>query len=145
MDILKLPKRGVFAYLSSPSETVCAEKDKFYRINGIFNNYPIGDFCVSDGYLTCLSEKLRFWIVSWHVSGASDRPNRNVSVAIAKKSIPLPESVISSEFGKKESTMSGTVVFDLTIHDTVDLMVSCDVDNSKIAFNHFVTTIKPFF
>ena len=65
-------KRGVFAYLGTPTNTTCTLADTWYAIAGAFTNSPMDEFIFDTDHLEYTGTNPRYFEIDWHATCSGD-------------------------------------------------------------------------
>ncbi len=139
------PRRGVFAYLESPADTICVNADEYYPIEGNFINNPVGSFRLHGDRIEYIGDRRFDFSIVWFASLESSKPNNRIHIAVKYNSIVLDSSQMCNEIMRKPDSCAGTVVQMLRSGDTIQLVTKSEKARATLTFNHFTTSIKVFF
>lgn len=143
-------KCGVYAYISSPTNTTITTAATYYPISGTFTNSPIEGFSAATTYTPGIKYnefKTQYFEIDWHSSLVSDTSNVTVSLGIKKNGVLISGSVMS-QYCKNASqiyTLSGTCVVELAENDEIQLVITSDSNGNVVTIENYTTTISEFF
>ncbi len=140
---------GVGAYLTAAANTTCTDADTFYAISGTFENDPLKGFTLGASAIV-YSGRTRYFEIDWHatIEGDSNSIVAHIGAAIAGETLTIASAFVMGVFLKTSSeplSLSGTRVVELSAGDTIQLQCAADGAGDVLTFDHFTTTIRPFF
>lgn len=137
---------GVFAYLTAEAGTTITTAGTWYTILGTFTNTPFENFSIAADKIMYAGPK-QYMEVDWSCSMSGDSP-----ITTAHVTVKINSTVYDAQqMGTRLTTanipyaVSGTLVVELDTDDTVQLVTTADGNGDVITFQHFVTSIRPFF
>ena len=140
-------KAGVFAVLTTSSNTTCTADDTWYAIQGVFTNKVFEGFTISGTNIACAVSSTNQYEIDWHATLSCDNASTTPSISV-KINDTVQEAEAMTVFCKNASqayTVSGTVVIPLTSNDTVQLVCKSDGAGDVLTFQQFVTSLTKFF
>lgn len=147
LDVPAAVKSGVFAYLTTASDTNITVVDTWYPIQGVFDNEVSKNFTATDTPAIIYNGlKDKYFEIDWHTSVSASDAGVTVHCAIKKNGVEVTSSMMGTYFKNinEAYAFSGTTVVELSEGDTIQLVVKSDTATTA-TFNHYTTTIRPFF
>lgn len=141
-------KLGVFAYLTAPAVSTIVTAGTYVPIAGTFSNAPMEGFSFSATPAIKYNHTLtQYFKIEWYASLKSDKSATQVSLSIKKDGLLLIGATMTQvckQIGDLY-TLAGTAVVELAQNGEIQLVLTCDKDNTNITIDTFTTTIHEFF
>jgi len=143
-------KSGTFAYITDIDTVTCATAETFYALSAAFVNDPIVNFSIGTDEIVYNGGETKYFVIVWHATVSSEDPGRTVHVGISHNGAVLTIDSPSAmgtliKYSNESITMSGTEVVKLENGDTIQIQTASSVNDDKVIFTHFTTTIRKFF
>lgn len=143
-------KRGVYAFLTSETDTTVTTGGTFQAIAGTFTNEVIEGFHLDTDKLMYDGEDDIQFEIDWHASFSSEDAGRTIHFGINHNSETLTStsSGVVGTYAKNADqvySVSGTRVVTLNSGDTIQLQLTSDTDSDVVSVVHFTTTMTKFF
>ena len=140
-------RSGVFAYLTSPSNTTCTLADTWYPIAGAFTNNPMLDFSFVTDHIEYDGTLKQYFEIDWHATIEGDSNGITAHIGIYLNSSIVASSVMGVflKYSGEVMTLSGTCVVEMEQGDEIQLVAMADGAGDVITVKHFTTTIARFF